>query len=177
VVIVALGETIVVTGATLAHAAAWNAAVVAAFASAFVGSVALWWIYFDAGRADATARIRASDNPGLLGARFHYVHVALVGGIIVSAVGNDLALAHPHAATGAIEAAVLVGGPALYLAGSLVHKVLVYGRAVPSHFGGLALLAGLAAIAGSVDLLAVGALSTAILCAVAAWDAVARRRR
>src|SRR5438874_2528117 len=45
-IIIALGESILVTGATFADLA-WGPSQLAAFAGAFVGSIAMWWIYFD----------------------------------------------------------------------------------------------------------------------------------
>ncbi|MBB3730302.1 hypothetical protein FHR33_006162 [Nonomuraea dietziae] len=45
-VIIALGESVLVTGATLAGHD-FNAGAVAAFVVSFLGSVALWWVYFD----------------------------------------------------------------------------------------------------------------------------------
>src|SRR4029079_18078787 len=47
-VIIALGESILVTGATAAALPA-TAAHLAAFFAAFTGSVAMWWIYFNIG--------------------------------------------------------------------------------------------------------------------------------
>ena len=43
-IIIALGESLLVTGATF-EGLPWTAPTVAAFAVAFVGSVAMWWIY------------------------------------------------------------------------------------------------------------------------------------
>jgi hypothetical protein len=46
-ILIALGESIVIIGATLSDVNPITAARVASFAVAFVGSVALWWLYFD----------------------------------------------------------------------------------------------------------------------------------
>ncbi|MGN2458161.1 low temperature requirement protein A, partial [Klebsiella electrica] len=59
--------------------------------------------------------ISQAENPGQLGAYFHYVHVALVGAIIVCAVANELVIAHPDGRIQNATAAVLLLGPALYL--------------------------------------------------------------
>jgi len=69
-VIVALGESIVVTGARFADLA-WTGTTVAAFLVAFFGTVAMWWIYFNIGAERASARIMASSDPGRL-ARLAY---------------------------------------------------------------------------------------------------------
>ena len=54
-IIIALGESIVVTGATFSEAA-WTATSVAAFLIALLGSIAMWWIYFHIG-AEAGSKI------------------------------------------------------------------------------------------------------------------------
>src|SRR4029078_1902967 len=67
-IIIALGESIVVTGATVAHLT-WTAETVAAFASAFVGSLAMWWIYFHKGAEAGSEQISKSREPGRVGRR------------------------------------------------------------------------------------------------------------
>ena len=57
-VIIALGESILVTGATAASLPA-TAAHVGAFLIAFVGSVAMWWIYFNIGAERGSHQIAA----------------------------------------------------------------------------------------------------------------------
>jgi low temperature requirement protein LtrA len=77
-VIVALGETGLANGAT------------------FLGTLAMWWLYFGTSRRDATEAISRSSEPGCIGAHFHYVHAILPAGIIATAVGYDLILEHPR---------------------------------------------------------------------------------
>jgi low temperature requirement protein LtrA len=47
-IIIALGESIVVTGATFADLP-WTLETVTAFLAAFIGAIAMWWIYFHKG--------------------------------------------------------------------------------------------------------------------------------
>ena len=61
-VIIALGESILVTGATLVDLE-WNAPTVTAFILAFVGSAATWWIYFNIGAERGSSIVSQSDNP------------------------------------------------------------------------------------------------------------------
>lgn len=152
-VIVALGETLLVSGATLAETEIWSAPVLSALLATFLGTLAMWWLYFGTSSKDATTAITHTDDPGRIGAYLHYVHALLVAGIIGTAVGNELALAHPHGLVGWTEALALLGGPALYLLGSILYKRVVYGRVPLTHGLGIALLAlGLFAV-GRVDLL------------------------
>jgi low temperature requirement protein LtrA len=174
-VIVALGETLLVTGATLAHEHAWEWPVLIAFLVSFVGALAMWWMYFDTSSKDGSAAIVRSDDPGRIGAYFHYVHVIIVAGIILCAVGNELVIAHPDQRIGSLSAAVLLLGPAIYLLGNGIYKQVVYRRFPLSHIGGLVLLAVLAPLSYLTDLLMVSGLTSALLVLVAGWEACSRR--
>ena len=140
-IIIALGELILVTGAKFADLP-WTLATISAFVTAFVGSVAMWWIYFNIGAETATRRIADSSDPGRL-ARFAYtyLHLLLVAGIIVAAVADELVLAHPDGHTDVKTAAVILAGPALYLLGNLLFKRATANRPALSHIAGLVLLA------------------------------------
>ncbi|TAA08767.1 low temperature requirement protein A [Pseudoxanthomonas winnipegensis] len=173
-VIVALGESILITGATLAHAPAWDAAEMIAFATAFVGSLAMWWLYFNIAVRDATEVIVQADDPGRYGALFHYLHVAIVGSVIVTAVGNDLMIAHPHGHMTLAFVLVMLAGPGLFLAGNGLYKRAVYGRFPLSHLIGLALLLPLACLAQSLGLLWLNALTTVVLIVTASLETAAR---
>lgn len=177
-VIVALGETLLATGATLAKAGTWSAPVLSALLATFLGTLAMWWLYFGTSSKDATDRITHSDDPGRLGAYFHYIHVILLGGIIATAVGNDLVLAHPNDAVKTAYALILSAGPAIYLLGSAIYKKVVYGVVPVSHMAGVAALIALIPLAFTVNLLAVGWLTTAIMLAVGFWEGrILRQRR
>ncbi|WP_432240307.1 low temperature requirement protein A [Herbaspirillum robiniae] len=174
-VIVALGETLLMTGATLAHAHEWEIPVLIAFAVTFLGAVAMWWMYFDTSSKDGSEAIVEADDPGRIGAYFHYVHVAIVAGVILCAVGNELVIAHPDQRIDGLHAAMLILGPAIYVLGNGIYKQVVYGRFPLSHVAGLVLLAILAPASFFTDLLMVSGLSTAVLVLVAGWEACSRR--
>ena len=94
-IIIALGESIVVTGATFADLA-WTMETVTAFASAFVGAIAMWWIYFHRGADAGSEEISRSSEPGRLARlAYTYLHMPIVAGIILSAVADELVLTHP----------------------------------------------------------------------------------
>src|SRR5258708_16850 len=71
-IIIALGESIVVTGAPFSDLA-WTAETVTAFASAFVGAIAMWWIYFHKGAEAGSELISKSCDSGRL-ARLAYTY-------------------------------------------------------------------------------------------------------
>ena len=178
-VIIALGESLLVTGATFAEQP-WTASTVAAFSIAFVGAVAMWWLYFDKGQAAGHQRIVHGGDPGRtarLG--YTYLHLPVVAGIIVCAVADELVLAHPDHASGAAVLALL-GGPALYLLGVGSFKWSAGGRASPplSHLIGLLLLATLAPPAALhwMSALALAGASAGVLVLVAVWEHLSLRR-
>jgi low temperature requirement protein LtrA len=170
-VIVALGETLLATGVTMAKAATWDASILLALLAAFLGTLAMWWLYFGTASQDAIATITQSGDPGRIGAYFHYVHAILVAGIIATAVGNDLVLAHPHDAPSVAYILVLCGGPAIYLLGSAIYKKVVYDSVPVSHVAGVLALAALAPLAFAMDLLMMGWITTAVMLVVCVWEA------
>ena len=174
-IILALGESILVTGTTFGNLP-WSTVTVAAFASAFIGSVAMWWIYFNIGAERASRTIAASSDPGRVARlSYTYLHIPLVAGIIVAAVGDELVLAHPLDPADLKGAAVLLGGSALYLAGNLVFKRATANSRGLSHMIGLSLLALLTPVAASVSLLTLGAATTLVLVVVAVWETLSFR--
>ena len=172
-VIIALGESLLVTGATFAELP-FSAEGLAAFLVAVLGSIALWWIYFDTGAERAHHRIAQASDPGRQARlAYTYLHVLIIAGVIVSAVADELVLVHPgHASTAGIAA--IIGGPLLYLLGNALFKWVTSERTLPplSHLIGLALLLGLWPLAQSqvFSALALGTLTTAVLLLVAAWE-------
>jgi len=175
-VIVALGETILITGSTLSEMESWSAPVLIASLVAFLGSLAMWWVYFDTSSKAGSHAISQAENPGQLGANFHYVHVVLVGAIIVCAVANELVIAHPDGHINNVTAAVLLLGTAIYLFANALYNRLVYHRFPLSHLVGLLALAVLAPVAYFTDLLMVNGLTTLIMVVVAVWESISRGR-
>jgi len=174
-IIIALGESILVTGAKFGNLP-WTAPTIAGFAVSFVGSVAMWWIYFNIGAERASRHIASSGDPGRLARlAYTYMHLPLVAGIIVAAVGDELVLAHPDGHTDLKTAAILLGGPALYLLGNLLFKRATADRPALSHIVGLVLLAALIPLAVGLSPLAFSALTTLVLVLVAAWETLSLR--
>lgn len=176
-VIVALGETLLATGAMLAEAQSWDVPVLSAMFATFVGTLAMWWLYFGTSSKDATATITRSQDPGRIGAYFHYVHAVLIAGVIATAVGNDLVMAHPHDGVKLAYALILSLGPILYLVGSAIYKKIVYGRVPVSHLAGVVILAALIALLLNTHLLIAGWLTSAVMLGVGLWEGRIRRSR
>ncbi|MGE8096802.1 low temperature requirement protein A [Pseudomonas fluorescens] len=172
-VIIALGESLLVTGATFADLLL-NWPVLAGFLIAVLGSVAMWWVYFDSGAERAHHRIVHSSDPGRQARiAYTYLHVLIVAGIIVSAVADELVLVHPeHASDAGII--VIVAGPWLFLLGCALFKWVMADRVLPplSHLVGLVLLLALlpAALNQLFSALVLGGLTTAVMILVATWE-------
>ncbi|HEY4069351.1 MAG TPA: low temperature requirement protein A [Burkholderiaceae bacterium] len=169
-VMIALGESVLATGGSFSQSPHLDAPTLIALFVAFAGSVAMWWIYFDTASERGTHAITHSDDPGRMGAYFHYAHVTLIAGIIVAAVADELVIDHPDHHVDLASALVLIGGPLLYLGGNAFYKRIVYGWVPPSHIAGVVMLLLLAPLAFATDRLAIGGVTSLILVIVAAWQ-------
>lgn len=175
-VIIAMGESVLITGATFAEVP-WDAAGIAGFASAFLGTVAMWWIYFNIGAVRGSDRIAHHDDPGRMARlAYTYLHLPIIAGIIATAAADELVLAHPVGHAQGMTAATILGGSALYLAGNMAFKRTTAARLPLSHMIGLGLIAVLAALAAHLEPVMLSVATTAILLLVAGWETVSFRR-
>ena len=139
-IIIALGESIVVTGATFADLR-WTCEVIAAFLSAFVAALAMWWLYFHKGAEAGSELISSSNEPGRLARlAYTYLHLPIVAGIILSAVADDLVLQHPAGHSDVRVVVSTVGGPMLFLIGAILFKHAIRGWLQLSHGVGIVAL-------------------------------------
>jgi low temperature requirement protein LtrA len=174
-IIIALGEAIVVNGATFADLT-WNVETVGAFVSAFVGSIAMWWIYFHKGAEAGSELISKSSESGRLARlAYTYLHLPIVAGIILSAVADELVLKHPNGTSDPKTILTAIGGPSLFLIGTILFKLSIRGFLQLSHGVGIIALAILAWFAGDLSPLMLSALATAIMIIVAIWESVSLR--
>ena len=173
-IIIALGEGIIVTGATFTELELTSATILA-FLSAFISSVVMWWIYFDVGARRGSELIEHDDRPGLIGRQaYTYGHIPIVAGIIVIAVADEQVLAHP---TGHLEpffVASLIGGAILFICGTMAFKRMTSGQNFwpLSHCAGLVLFAllGLWAVVAHPEPLSLHFAATLIFLSIAIWE-------
>ena len=173
-IIIALGESLLVTGATFAELD-FDAATVTAFLLAVLGAILMWWLYFDHGLEQGHHRIVHSQTPGRHARNnYTYLHIPIVAGIIVGAVGDELVLSHPHHGSPAALAAI-IGGPLLFLCGTATFKWMAQGRTLPPLC--IALLLVLAALAVPLHLspLLAAGLTVLVLLCVAVWESCVLR--
>src|SRR5215210_1941953 len=172
-VILALGESILVTGTTFGEIET-SVATVAAFVVAFLGSAALWWIYF--ARAAETARevFASSEDPGRIArSAYTYFHLPMIAGIIAVAAGDELVVAHPYYLGTPASIALTLGGTALFLAGHAFFKWTVFGELSFSRLVAIVALAVLIPVGFAIPALALAIAAALIVVGVAAWDALA----
>jgi low temperature requirement protein LtrA len=174
-IIIALGESIVVTGATFADLA-WTLETVSAFVSAFIGALAMWWIYFHKGAGAGSELISRSREPGRLARlAYTYLHTPIVAGIILSAVADDLVLTHPADHSDPKTVVSGLGGPLLFLIGTILFKHAIRDWLQLSHGVGIVSLGILAWFASALSPLMLSILTTAIMITVATWESVSLR--
>lgn len=169
-VLIALGESITVTGASF-YEAAWTAPLLASFLAAFLGTAAMWWLYFDTGAEHGSRRIAEAADPGRL-ARFvyTYLHAALIAAIILGAVADEMTLHEPAAAAHGASFAIILAAPALYLLANLAFKGVIMGRPPLSHLVGLGLMIPLGYVGVGQSLLLVNFATSLVLVIVAIWE-------
>ena len=176
-VIIALGESIVITGATTAGLEL-DAARLAAFGLAFAASAALWWLYFDYVARIAERRLElAEDRTRLARDGYTYLHAILVAGVVLAAVGNELVIAHPDAELSDAELAAVVGGRALYLLGHAAFRLRMAGSVSWRRLGGALGCVAVGLVGLAVPALAVEALLVGVLLAVVVLEQLAGARR
>jgi low temperature requirement protein LtrA len=174
-VIIALGESIVVTGASFGDKA-FGWAVLSAFVVAFLGSVALWWLYFNRAAEDSSRIMATTNDPGRLGrAAYTYVHLPIAAGIVICAVGDELTISHAIGHSPLAVSVVVLGGPALYLAGHAVFKWIVFERLSVPRIAAVALLVALIPLGTMLNRLELLSLALLVVVGVGVWDWLTHR--
>lgn len=175
--IIALGESIVITGATTAQLDL-DTARVGAFIVAFLGTAALWWLYFGYVATIAQRRLElASDRTRLARDAYTYLHVVMIAGVIVAAVGSELVIAHPTDELPGRQVAAVVAGPAIYLFGHVLFRLRMAGSVSWRRLSGALACVALGALGVFAPALVLAALVVAVLIAVIGAERFAEARR
>jgi low temperature requirement protein LtrA len=173
-IIICLGETLLVSGATFAELA-WTGPVIVAFVSAVLSTVAMWLLYFSRAHEAASEAISHAADPGRLARRaFTYSPILVIAGIIVVAVSDELVLAHPGGHVEAAAALTLLGGPALFLIGTTVATWAIWRKVAWPRLVGCVVLAACWLVLPLATPLILSVVSTAVLFAVFGWEAIAK---
>ncbi|WP_406040150.1 low temperature requirement protein A [Micromonospora sp. NBC_00898] len=171
VFIIALGEDILVTGLALSSRG-FAADRTMAFLVSIATTVLLWRVYLHRAGESLADAIAAAPNPKRLARSALMAHLLMVAGIVVTAVGDELLVAHPFGHTQPSSIAVILGGPALFVLGRVAFEYAVFRHVSPDRPLGLLVLAALApaTLLGPPLLAALAA--TAVLAGIAVADVV-----
>jgi len=124
IVIIALGETIVALGVGASHNL--DPGTVTAGVLGFTVAAAMWWLYFDVVALVAERKLHALTGSAQLAmARdsYSYLHLPMVAGIILFAVGVKKTLGDVGEPLKLVPAVALCGGVALYLLAHILFRL------------------------------------------------------
>ena len=176
-IIIALGESIVVTGATTSSLDLTVARVVA-LAVAFLATAAQWWLYFNLVANIAQRRLAQAANRTLMARdAYTYLHVVIVAGILLGAVGDELVIAHPTSVLPDGEIVAVASGPALYLLAQVALRLRMTGTISPRRLIGALACVPIGLVGTLVPALVLAALLLAVLVGVIVADQVSAHRR
>ncbi|MBU8855877.1 MULTISPECIES: low temperature requirement protein A [unclassified Micromonospora] len=168
--LIALGETILLAGLSFTRAPT-SRGMVAAFAVALATSVLLWRIYVQrAGQILGEAVTRAA-HPATIGRSAADTHLVMVIGVVATAIGYELVIEHPLGHNELPWLAMILGGPAVFLAGRARFEYEVFGRVSPSRPVGIAALLLPVPLLLRLAPLVAAILAAVVLAAVAVADA------
>ncbi|MFF0370646.1 low temperature requirement protein A [Micromonospora sp. NPDC005087] len=174
-VIIALGVSLFTTAETFSQSD-YTAARVWALVVVFLIVVLMWRIYIYRAGELLTDAIAKSTRPSLLGQSAAVTHLIMVAGIGGAAVTSRLVVDRPFGETPPSWAAVILGGPALFLLGRGLLDYTVFGRVSRSRLAGLVLLGGVAPATHLLPPLVVALLAMIVLALVAVVNLLSTRR-
>jgi low temperature requirement protein LtrA len=176
-VIIALGEAVVVNGATFAELD-WTAVNILAFLAALVGAIAMWWVYFHKGAEAGSELLSKSAESGRLARiAYTYLHMPIVAGIILTAVSDELVVKHPTGPSDIRTIVSKIGGPLVFLVGTILFKHAIRGFLQLSHGIGIILLMVLWWFAADLSPLWLSVATSVIMIVVAVWESVSLQSR
>src|SRR5437868_15453020 len=112
----------------------------------------MWWIYFHKGAEAGSEQISKSSEPGRLARlAYTYLHMPIVAGIIISAVADELVLTHPAEHSDLETVLSGIGGPMLFMIGTILFKHTFSGFLQLSRGAGIVMLAILALFASALS--------------------------
>ncbi|MHA7190059.1 low temperature requirement protein A [Arthrobacter sp. MDT2-16] len=179
VVILALGESIVAIGVGASQEPV-SVPILLGAAFGVMLSVCMWWLHFDVTALAAEhlfAALRGRVRAAAAVDAYTYLHLPLVAGIVLSALGVEDVLAHVDEtkALGTLGAFALFGGTALYLLGSAAFWRRMGGGWKKWRLGGSAVLLLLMPVAAHLAPLGALALIAAAAAALVAIESLVDR--
>jgi len=174
IVIIALGESIVAIGVGAAGLPL-DAGLIAAALLGIAVAASLWWSYFDWVAFVAQARLaeaRGAERARLARDLYSYLHLPMVAGIVLFALGLKTTLADVDGSLPTIPALGLCGGVSLYLLAHVALRLRIGGGLGHGRPVATILLLGLLPLARAVPALAALGLVAAVCAALIAYEAL-----
>jgi low temperature requirement protein LtrA len=169
-VIICLGESIVAIGVS-AEGQPVDADLLLGGMFGLLATIGLWWTYFDRFASTAEARLRDHDDPVLAAADgYSYLHLPIVVGIIVFAVGIKVTIQDVGEPASDAARLALCGGLAMFLIGNVAFRLRMVGATGYAKPVGAAALLAVSAFAGGASALWITAAATLVLLAVCALE-------
>ena len=172
IIIIALGESIVSLGVG-AGGLALDAGVIAGALLGIAVAAALWWAYFDVVAIVAERRFRGAgpaEQVRIARDSYTYLHLPMIAGIILFAVGVKKTLGHVGDDLHAVHATALCGGVALYFLALSTLKRRNIGSFNLPRLAAAALLAVLVPLATALPALLALAFVALIACGLIAFE-------
>jgi len=176
IILIALGESIIAIGVGAGFEL--DTGVIVAAALGIVVVSALWWLYFDVAAIFARRRLMQARGLELHRLALHaysYLHVPMVAGIVLFALGLKTTLGHVGEALDTVPAVGLCGGAALYLFGHIAFLFRTTGRVFRRRTVGAIALLALIPAAVAIPALAALGLVSALCSPVVAYEVLRYR--
>jgi low temperature requirement protein LtrA len=176
IILIALGESIISIGVGVGLELDTGAIVAAALGIVVVS--ALWWLYFDVAAIFARRRLMQARGLELHGLALHaysYLHLPMVAGIVLFALGLETTLHHMGEALDTVPAVGLCGGAALYFLAHIAFLFRTTRRVFRRRTAGAVVLLALIPATAVIPALAALALVSAVCSFVVAYEAIRHR--
>jgi low temperature requirement protein LtrA len=136
----------------------------------------MWWLYFDVVALDAERRL-VQATPGreqneLARDSFSYLHLPMVAGVVLVALGLKKTLAGVGESLDVVIAAALLGGAALYLLAHVAFRLRNVHTFNPHRFATALLLLALIPLADELPALVTLGILAAVLTVLIAYEAI-----
>jgi low temperature requirement protein LtrA len=174
IVLIALGESIVAIGAGSGDHV--DTGIVIGAVLGMIVSAGLFWLYFDVVSLVAARRL-SNATPGreqnaIARDSFTYLHLPMVAGIVLVALGFKKTLAHVHDHLQLVPASALLGGTALYLLAHVAFRWRNVHRVTYARLVAAALCSALIALAVRVPAIVTLAVLAGVLVSLIAYERV-----
>jgi low temperature requirement protein LtrA len=176
IILIALGESIIAIGVGAGFELVTGVIVGAALG--LVVASALWWLYFDVAAIFARRRLLQAKGLELHRLALHsysYLHLPMVAGIVLFALGLKTTLGHVGETLDTVPAVGLCGGAALYLLAHVAFLFRTTGRVFRRRTIGSVALLALVPAALAIPALAALGLVSAVCSLVVAYEAIRYR--